>query len=165
MNEPKQFPTHVVAVYGIVKNDNGEILLLRHRDKRAWMFPGGQVEAGENLINALLRETREESNMDISVDQLYCVTSNTGIYQGYNGYGTVPTKVILGFVCSYISGDFMESDETDQVLWSHRDNVLDVLTTDDSIEKFKAYMNFDGKIKYLEYVSRPEFIVKAERFM
>ena len=64
----KQFPTHIAAVFGIVENDKNEILLLKHREKAVWMFPGGQVEAGENLIDALLRETREESGMDIEVN-------------------------------------------------------------------------------------------------
>lgn len=165
MGDTKQFPAHIVAVYGIVENDKDEILLLKHRDKGIWMFPGGQVELGENLIDALLRETREESNMDIAAERLYCVSSNTGTYEGYNGYGLVPTKVIFGFTCSYVGGDFKESDETTESFWCPREKVLDSLVVPDFIEKFKAYLSFTGEIKYLEYVTRPHYSLKSERFI
>ncbi len=161
----KQFPTHIVAVYGIVENDKDEILLLKHRDKGVWMFPGGQVETGENLIDALLRETREESNMDITVERLYCVSSNTGTYQGYNGYGLIPTKVVFGFTCSYVGGDFKDSNETTESFWCPREEVLAALVVPDFVEKFKAYLSFAGEVKYLEYVARPEYVLKTERYI
>ena len=43
----KQFPKHIVAAGGIVENDQGEILLVKHCDHKTWAFPGGQVENGE----------------------------------------------------------------------------------------------------------------------
>ena len=45
-------PTHIVAAAGIVVNGNGEILLVKN-NRRGWEFPGGQVEVGENLIDAV----------------------------------------------------------------------------------------------------------------
>ncbi|MFT8329565.1 MAG: NUDIX hydrolase [Oenococcus oeni] len=39
-------------------------------------MPGGQVENGENLIDALKREVREESGIEIRVDKLIGVYSN-----------------------------------------------------------------------------------------
>jgi 8-oxo-dGTP diphosphatase len=57
----KQFPTHIVAVDGIVENERNEILLVKNRDKEVWTVPGGQVEIGENLIDALIREIKESS--------------------------------------------------------------------------------------------------------
>ena len=51
-------PTHIVAAAGIVVNSNGEILLVKN-NRRGWEFPGGQVEVGENLIEAVKREIME----------------------------------------------------------------------------------------------------------
>ncbi|GEM_PF-3094732 len=96
----KRFPTHIVAVFGVVENENREVLLLKHRHHDIWMFPGGQVEVGENLVEALIREAREESGMEIEVGRMFCVTSNTCTYPGYDGYDTVPSKVIMGFACA-----------------------------------------------------------------
>jgi len=161
----KQFPTHIVAVFGIVENDKKEILLLKHRGHNVWMFPGGQVEIGENLIDALKRETREESSMEIVVNKLFCVSSNTCTYQGYNGYGIIPTKVVMGFTCKYISGEFCDSDETTESLWVSKDKVLDFITVPDFIEKFKAYLNFTGDVQYLEYISKPEYNLNLKRLI
>ena len=47
-------PTHIVAAAGIVVNSSGEILLVKN-NRRGWEFPGGQVEVGENLIDAVKR--------------------------------------------------------------------------------------------------------------
>lgn len=161
----KQFPTHIVAVFGIVENDKEEILLLKHRDRNVWMFPGGQVEIGENLIDALLRETKEESNMEIVVNKLFCVSSNTSTYQGYNGYETIPTKVVMGFTCKYSGGEFCDSNEATESLWVSKDKVLDFLNVPDFIDKFKAYLNFTGDVQYLEYITKPEYNLKLERLI
>ncbi|OAB30636.1 ADP-ribose pyrophosphatase [Paenibacillus macquariensis subsp. defensor] len=158
----KQFPTHIVAVFGIVENDKKEILLLKHRYRNVWMFPGGQVEVGENLIDALIRETKEESGMEIVVNKLFCVSSNTCTYQGYNGYGTIPTKVVMGFTCKYTGGEFCDSDETTESLWVSKDRVLEYIVVPDFIDKFKVYFNFTGDVQYLEYITKPEYNLNFE---
>lgn len=158
-----KFPTHIVAVDGIVENERNEILLVKSRDKEVWTIPGGQVETGENLIDALIREIKEESGIDAAVNKLVCVSSNTCIYEGYNGYGTIPTKVMFGFTCTYLGGELSDSDETTESRWIPRDEVLDYIKVPNLIERFKAYLNFDGNIQYLEYATRPEYDLKLKR--
>ena len=159
----KQFPTHIVAAFGVVENEKGEILLLKSRGVGVWMFPGGQVEVGENLIDAVVRETREEADMDITVQKLFCVSSNTCTYQGYNGYGMVPTKVVFGFTCTYLNGEFRPSDETTVHCWVPKEKVLEYLTVPDFIEKYRAYLNFNGGVQYLQYVTRPNYELKLKQ--
>jgi len=159
----KKFPTHIVAVDGIVENERNEILLVKNRDKEVWTIPGGQVEIGENLIDALTREIKEESGIDVAVNKLVCISSNIGTYEGYNGYGTVPTKVMFGFACSFIGGELSDSEETSESRWISKDSVLDYITVPNLVERFKAYLNFDGNIQYLEYVTRPKYDLKLKR--
>ncbi|MEO3944316.1 NUDIX domain-containing protein [Gorillibacterium sp. CAU 1737] len=161
----KTFPTHIVAVFGVIENEDHDILLVRSRNRNVWMFPGGQVEIGENLIDALTRETKEESDMEIAVDQLFCVSSNTCTYPGYNGYGVIPTKVVMGFTCRYLNGQFQESDETTESLWVPREKVLDLLVAPDLIDKYKAYLDFSGAVVYLEYRTKPEYDLRQKRFV
>ena len=108
----KKFPMHLVCVDGIVENDKNEILLVKTRHRGLWEIPGGQVESGENLIDALVREIREESGINVTVNKLICVSSNTCSYQGHSGYGMIPTKVMFGFTCTYLDGELCVSNET-----------------------------------------------------
>jgi ADP-ribose pyrophosphatase YjhB (NUDIX family) len=86
------------VVQGLV--DDGERILLGKRGERpyrgCWDLPGGVVEAGEDLVSALMREYKEETGLDVrhavlkdvfhypgnegsrAVFVLYTVTSYTG---------------------------------------------------------------------------------------
>jgi 8-oxo-dGTP diphosphatase len=57
MNPSRQVIRIVAAV---VVNDRGQILLVRKRDTRAFMQPGGKRDPGEGDLDALAREIREE---------------------------------------------------------------------------------------------------------
>ena len=77
-------PTHIVAAAGVVENDKEEILLV-NTYHGGWVFPGGQVEVGENIIDAVIREIKEESGINVIVKKLFAISSNTAINKGYNG--------------------------------------------------------------------------------
>lgn len=62
MNPPK----HIVSAAAIVINDKNELLLIKG-PRRGWEMPGGQVEEGESLSQAAIRETKEESGIDIEI--------------------------------------------------------------------------------------------------
>ena len=49
-----------LGVRGVVRDDQGRFLLVRHSYAPGWLFPGGGVDRGEALEDALVRELREE---------------------------------------------------------------------------------------------------------
>lgn len=57
-----------VRVAGILIEDN-KILLIEHikNDKKYWLVPGGGVDWGESTAEAITREYKEETNLDIEV--------------------------------------------------------------------------------------------------
>ncbi|RDU37906.1 ADP-ribose pyrophosphatase [Neobacillus piezotolerans] len=155
-------PTHIAAAGGIVENEQGEILLVKTHNQ-GWVFPGGQVEVGENLIDAVIREVKEESGIDIEVSHLIGVYSNTAIYKWYDGVTDVPTKVMFDFVCKFIGGELGISEETTDSKWVPKENVVDYIETPAIRTRYQAYLDFNGKTTYMEYVTRPDFEVKLNR--
>jgi 8-oxo-dGTP pyrophosphatase MutT (NUDIX family) len=54
-----------LGVRGLVRDEAGRIFLVKHRYEREWHLPGGGVKPGETLINALVRELKEEGNIEL----------------------------------------------------------------------------------------------------
>ncbi len=56
---------------GIIENQNGQILLAQRPTGKhlagMWEFPGGKIEAGESVSEALKRELKEELHLDVEV--------------------------------------------------------------------------------------------------
>ena len=68
-------PKHSISAAAIVLNEKGEILLIKG-PRRGWEMPGGQVEEGESLKDAAIRETKEECGLDIMITKFCGVFQN-----------------------------------------------------------------------------------------
>jgi 8-oxo-dGTP diphosphatase len=62
----------IEAAGAAVFAEGGRLVLLikENYDRRRWGFPGGALEPGETPAQAVVRETREETGVDIRVDAL-----------------------------------------------------------------------------------------------
>jgi ADP-ribose pyrophosphatase YjhB (NUDIX family) len=70
-----------VAVGTIIRGDDERILLVRRAIEPGygkWVFPGGYVDRGEEVLVAALREAREEAGLDIRIDRLVGIYSYAG---------------------------------------------------------------------------------------
>ena len=69
-------PLFNVRVYGLLLNDNHEVLLSDEEEfgKRFTKFPGGGLEYGEGLIEGLKREFLEECNLAVEVEKHFYTT-------------------------------------------------------------------------------------------
>jgi ADP-ribose pyrophosphatase YjhB (NUDIX family) len=69
-----------LGVRALVIDDQGRVFLVKHSYVSGWHLPGGGVEAGETLTQALARELREEGNIDLTEPpQLYGVYFNARV--------------------------------------------------------------------------------------
>jgi len=63
-------PKPVLGVAAVIWNDQREVLLIRRTKeprKGQWSLPGGKVEFGESLENAVRREVQEETGLEIAL--------------------------------------------------------------------------------------------------
>lgn len=72
----------VPSVNVVVVNEAGNVLMIRRSDNDNWAVPGGAIDLGESMVQAAVRETREETGVDCEI------TGLVGIY-------TDPKHVIL----------------------------------------------------------------------
>jgi 8-oxo-dGTP pyrophosphatase MutT (NUDIX family) len=69
-----------LGVRALVVDEAGRIFLVKHTYVRGWYLPGGGVEPGETLLDALARELKEEGNIDlIEPPALHAVYFNTRV--------------------------------------------------------------------------------------
>jgi len=156
------WPTHIVAAAGYVEDKNGNLLLVKTHH-RGWDTPGGQIENGESVEEGVLREILEESGITATVRCLIGIHSNVGEHLWYDGKTHVPTKVMLDFICDYVDGEPTPSDETSEVLWVPKAEVMQYVTAPAMRFRFEKMLNFDGTISYCSYITKPEFHVRTDR--
>jgi 8-oxo-dGTP diphosphatase len=130
----------VVAVSGFVTDAGGRVLLVQPHG-RDWEMPGGCVELGENLIEALQREIQEETGCQVHVDGLI----------GMHSRLTASEMVVLHFRCRYRSGEPTASAETPQVGWFTADEARRLVQTEPSRQRLQDALERRGSLIYRVY--------------
>ena len=109
-------PTHLVSVAALVTNDNGEILLVKS-PLRGWEYPGGLIEPGETFQEALHREIREESGVEVEVTGFVGICKN------------VQRDIVnIDFTARYVSGELTTSEESTEVIWVTPQQAREMIT-------------------------------------
>jgi 8-oxo-dGTP pyrophosphatase MutT (NUDIX family) len=72
-----------LGVRGLVRDAGGQVLLIRHTYAPGWQFPGGGVERGETMEEALARELKEEAAVELlEAPVLFGIYSNHSHFPG-----------------------------------------------------------------------------------
>lgn len=137
-------PVHCVVVGGLVRNEAGEVLLIKHH-KRGWEIPQGRVEEGEDLVAALHREIMEEAGVEIEAGPLAAVWSMV----------SPPSSVIFTFLGRYLTGALEPCGDSSDACWIAPDRALELITSTVMRERLKALLAFDGSLVYRSYTTRP----------
>lgn len=112
-----------VGVGAVIIGPEDRLFLARRgreaRNERGrWEFPGGSIEFGETMENALVREVREEFGFEIVVDELLDVVDH--IIPQEHQHWISPT-----FLCRVKSGEprILEPHKCDEIGWFRLDEI------------------------------------------
>ena len=144
--------THFVSVAGLVYNDKDEILLLES-PRRGWEYPGGMVEPGEALQDALIREIKEETGVDIEITGFIGICKN------------IQKDVVnIDFASRYLGGELATSDESLHVKWVKKDEALNLVTFPLTKKRLEKMLSADNMANCFNFKREPFEVVTEGRY-
>jgi len=104
----------VPAVSALVTDHEGRILLIQRTDNGYWSIPGGGMEPGESLRQAVAREVWEETGMECEVTGLVGIYSDPAHVAAYDN-GEVRQEFSICFTTRLLGGVIRTSGESSEV--------------------------------------------------
>ena len=131
-----------------------KILLTKREDFETWIMPSGGVEEGESLAQAALRETKEETGLDVELIRLVGVYSRTG---------NMLSMHAVVFVAKPIGGEIKcQEGETIAVEWFAFHKIPSPLSAGQKMRIEDAIAGKSGVIAWQE-INVPSFPEKITR--
>ena len=116
-----------LTVRGVVRKEDKILILRRHPKSRnnphKWELPGGKVDSGEFFDVALVREFKEETNLDVKIESLFEVVQDEFISRRTNQpISTVQLMMNL----EIIDGEVQISSEHDDYKWVSKEELKEL---------------------------------------
>lgn len=126
----------------VIVNEKGEILLQRRADRDDWGFPGGCQEIGERFEDVVIREVKEETNLDILEEDLKFVkvVSGMGRMNSYPNGDVVVNNTVFYCVDKY-TGELKWNYESKDMKFFSLDSLPDNLHDPDLVEIYREWIS------------------------
>jgi 8-oxo-dGTP pyrophosphatase MutT (NUDIX family) len=85
----------IPSVAAVVTDGEGKILLQEKSSGESWSLPAGAIEPGESSEEAIVREVREETGLNVSVEKIPGVYGGIGLRYTYPNNHHVDYPVVL----------------------------------------------------------------------
>jgi len=145
VNDPRAFPDRPYLAVSAAIIDNGEVLIVRRARppvQGIYTLPGGVVESGETVTEAVIREVREETALTIEPATL---AGYREMITREAGGRTERHFVILCFAARLISGKAIPNDEIEEIRWCRPDELDELDTTDGLADIVEAAFSVLGE--------------------
>lgn len=144
--------THLVSVAALVTNEKGEILLV-NSPWRGWEYPGGLIEPGETFQEALHREIREESGVEVEITGFVGICKN------------VEKDIVnIDFTARYISGELTTSEESTEVVWATPEQAMEMITFPLTKKRLANMLSGRGEATLFCFQREPFTVVEDTNF-
>jgi 8-oxo-dGTP diphosphatase len=130
MADERTYPTRpFLAVSAAILREGKVLVVRRAREpaRKLYTLPGGVVEAGETLAEAVKREVREETALE--VEPVALAGEREVIARDAQGR-TQRHFVILSFACRWLAGEPALSEELDEARWLKPAELAGLATTE-----------------------------------
>lgn len=126
----------------IIVNEKGQILLQSRADNDRWGLPGGCQELGEKFEDTIIREVKEETNLDVTEDnlELIAIVSGNSRRNEYPNGDVVINNTALYCVKNY-SGELKWDSESKEMKFFDLDNLPVNQNDPDLIEIYIKSLN------------------------
>lgn len=130
----------------IIVNEKGQILMQSRADKDLWGLPGGCQELGERFQDTVIREVKEETNLDVSEENLELIDIISGPTRrnSYPNGDVVINNTALYCVKNY-SGELKWNEESKEMKFFDLDNLPVNQNDPDLVDAYK--LSLEKKIK------------------
>ncbi|MDY0815735.1 NUDIX domain-containing protein [Kitasatospora purpeofusca] len=106
----------VPAASVVVVDDAGRVLLQRRTDNGMWALPGGRMDIGESIADCGVRETREETGIEIAITGIVGTYTDPRHVFAYDD-GEVRQEFSICLLGRPLGGELRVSDESHEVAW------------------------------------------------
>lgn len=123
--------------------ENNQVLVLDKVKKYGWeglTFPGGKVEENESLIDSVIREAKEETNLDIKNPRL--VGLITWIVEGRRDMGFI-------YETEEFSGDLIEENREGKLFWTSFEKMKKMDGLSESMDKI--FMIYERRVQEITW--------------
>ena len=108
----QQYPEPVVGLFILNKND--ELFLMKsHKWKGKYVVPGGHIEVGETIEQAIIREAKEETALDVTMEKYLCLWE----FIAEQGFHKSKHMLFLNYLVRTNSTDVTLNDEGQEYIW------------------------------------------------
>lgn len=130
----------------IIVNKEGQILLQSRADRDKWGLPGGCQELGETMEETIIREIKEETNLDVSENDLKLIAFVSGASRrnNYPNGDVVINNTALYYVSNY-SGELKWDQESKDMKFFNLDNLPKNQNDPDLIERYVRIRKKDSR--------------------
>lgn len=130
---------HRTIVVGLVWNQAGELLFCKMPPDRGvfpgdWGFPGGGIEPGERMEQALRRELREELGIEVEDIQPAFFKDATYPKLNTNGTTTDTYMIFLLFHCRSAGGEIKLNDEFTEYRWVAEKDIGELALNQETVD-------------------------------